>query len=157
MNLDRSTIANLIRLLELPAAVQDALRRGDITPGHARALLPLGDEREQIEFCERIKREGLNVRQTEALVQQMIDADQEPLGVVDREGRSSKISRGQNQQLAALEQEFRTALGLKKVQITSNARGRGKLVIHFRDHEEFDRVRAHICGSAGPDVRSQVG
>ncbi len=51
LNLDRSTIANLIRLLELPGAVQDALRRGELTPGHARALLPLGDEREQIEFC----------------------------------------------------------------------------------------------------------
>jgi len=158
LNLDRSTIANLIRLLELPAAVQDALRRGDLTPGHARALLPLGDEREQIEFAARIKREGLNVRQTETLVQQMIDAvDQERLAVVGREGRSSKISRGKNEQLAALEQQFRAALGLKKVQITSNARGRGKLVIHFRDHEEFDRVREHICGNTSADIRSQVG
>ena len=91
-------------------------------------------------------------------MQQMIDAaDQEPLAVVDREGRSSKIARGQNEQLAALEQEFRAALGLKKVQITSNARGRGKLVIHFRDHEEFDRVREHICANPNADVRSQVG
>ena len=44
LKLDRSTIANLIRLLELPEAVQDAIRRGKITQGHARALLPLGDE-----------------------------------------------------------------------------------------------------------------
>lgn len=158
LNLDRSTIANLIRLLELPAAVQDALRRGDVTPGHARALLPLGDEREQVEFCTRIKQEGLNVRQTEMLVQQMIDAvDQEPLAVIDREGRSTKVSRGQNDHLAALEQQFRTALGIKKVKITANARGRGKLVIHFRNHEEFDQVQEHICGGLGPDARSQVG
>src|SRR5208282_3452130 len=67
LKLDRSTIANLIRLLELPGAVQDALRRGRITQGHARALLPLGDEREQVAFSERIQKEGLNVRQTEAL------------------------------------------------------------------------------------------
>ena len=65
LKLDRSTIANLIRLLELPEPVQEAIRRGKITQGHARALLPLGDEREQIEFCGRIQREGLNVRQTE--------------------------------------------------------------------------------------------
>ncbi len=157
LNLDRSTIANLIRLLELPAAVQDALRRGELTPGHARALLPLGDEREQIEFSARIKREGLNVRQTEVLVQEMIDsADQEPLAVVDREGRSSKVSRGKNEQLEALEQQFRTALGIKKVQITANARGRGKLVIHFRNHEEFDLVQAIICGGE-TDVRSHAG
>ena len=74
LKLDRSTIANLIRLLELPAPVQDALRRAEITQGHARALLPLGDEREQIEFCRRIQREGLNVRQTEAIVQETIDS-----------------------------------------------------------------------------------
>ena len=84
LKLDRSTIANLIRLLELPEPVQEAIRRGKITQGHARALLPLGDEREQIEFCRRIQREGLNVRQTEALVQEMIDsADREPLATVE--------------------------------------------------------------------------
>lgn len=157
LNMDRSTIANMIRLLELPGAVQDALRRCEITPGHARALLPL-DEREQIELAARIKREGLNVRQTEALVQQMIDsADGETLAVVDREGRSSKVSRGQNEHLAALEQQFRAALGLKKVQLTANTRGRGKLVIHFRDHDEFDRLHEHICGIGQKDVRGQAG
>ncbi len=84
LKLDRSTIANLIRLLELPEPVQEAIRRGKITQGHARALLPLGDEREQIEFCRRIQREGLNVRQTEALVQETIDAaDREPLAAVE--------------------------------------------------------------------------
>ena len=74
LKLDRSTIANLIRLLELPEAVQEAIRQGKITQGHARALLPLGDEREQIAFCERIQKEGLNVRQTEEMVQEMIHA-----------------------------------------------------------------------------------
>jgi ParB family chromosome partitioning protein len=148
LNLDRSTIANLIRLLELPEAVRDALRRGEITQGHARALLPLGDEREQIEFCARIKRENLNVRQTEMLVQEMIDAaDQEPLAVLDREGRTAKVARGKSEHLVALEQQFRMALGIKKVQISANARGRGKLAIHFRNHEEFDRIREHICGN----------
>ena len=47
LNLDRSTIANLIRLLELPEPVQNTLRSGAISVGHARAMLPLGDEREQ--------------------------------------------------------------------------------------------------------------
>jgi ParB family transcriptional regulator, chromosome partitioning protein len=155
LNLDRSTIANLIRLLELPEVVQDTLRKGDITQGHARALLPLGDEHDQIKFCDRIKREGLNVRQTESLVQQMIDSvDAEPLAVIDREGRTEKIGRPQNEQIAGLEQQFRTALGIKKVQITHNARGRGKLVIHFRDHEEFERILGHICS---PQTQSRAG
>ena len=89
LKLDRSTIANLIRLLELPGTVHDALRRGKITHGHARALLPLGEEREQAEFCERIQKEGLNVRQTEAMVQEAITAaDAEPVGVVAADGTS---------------------------------------------------------------------
>ncbi len=91
LKLDRSTIANLIRLLELPGPVQDALRRGKITPGHARALLPLGEEREQVSFCERIQKEGLNVRQTEALVQETIAAaDGGPVGVVGSDGTVGK-------------------------------------------------------------------
>ena len=97
LKLDRSTIANLIRLLELPEPVQDAIRRGKITQGHARALLPLGDEREQIEFCGRIEREGMNVRQTETLVQEAIDsADHEPLSAVEtpeKKGRPSREER----------------------------------------------------------------
>ncbi|NUQ64611.1 MAG: ParB/RepB/Spo0J family partition protein [Pirellulales bacterium] len=148
LNLDRSTIANLIRLLELPDTVQDSLRRGKLTQGHARALLPLGDEREQVAFCRRIQEEGLSVRQTEALVQETIDtADAEPLSLVGRDGKRTRLDRQGSEHTAALEQEFRAALGLK-VKLTHNARGRGKLVIQFAGHEDFDRLRTHICGPA---------
>jgi ParB family chromosome partitioning protein len=154
LTMDRSTIANLIRLLELPELVQESVRRGEITQGHARALLPLGDEREQIAFCARIKQENLNVRQTEAMVQQMIDsADVEPLAIIDRDGRE-KAAPSHNEHIAGLEQQFRAALGLKKVQISHNARGRGKLVIHFRNHEEFERIMEHICA---PHPQISVG
>ena len=151
LKLDRSTIANLIRLLELPEPVQEAIRRGKITQGHARALLPLGDEREQIEFCQRIQREGLNVRQTEVLVQETIDAaDREPLAAVETPRRKpSRPARAKNEHIAALEQQFRTALGMK-VKITHNARGRGKLVVQFRNHEEFERLKKHVCGGVKP-------
>jgi ParB family transcriptional regulator, chromosome partitioning protein len=146
LKLDRSTIANLIRLLELPDAVQESLRRGKITQGHARALLPLGDEREQVDFCGRIQREGLNVRQVEQMVQETIDAsDREPLTTVEAPAKSTRSSRAKNENIAALEQQFRTALGMK-VKITHNARGRGKLVVQFRDHEEFEQLKRHICG-----------
>ena len=146
LKLDRSTIANLIRLLELPEAVQEAIRRGKISQGHARALLPLGEEDEQIVFCQRIQREGLNVRQTEVLVQQTIDAaDHEPLGVVETPGPPGRSPRAKSEHIAALEQQFRTALGMR-VKITHNARGRGKLVVQFRNHEEFERLKKHVCG-----------
>ncbi len=146
LKLDRSTIANLIRLLELPEAVQEAIRCGKISQGHARALLPLGEEDEQIQFCQRIQREGLNVRQTEVLVQETIDAaDHEPLGAVETPGPVGRPSRAKSEHIAALEQQFRTALGMK-VKITHNARGRGKLVVQFRNHEEFERLKKHVCG-----------
>ena len=145
LRIDRSTIANLIRLLELPEAVQQAVRQGKISQGHARALLPLGEEREQIAFCERIQREGLSVRQTEALVQQAIDAaDAEPLAIVDHNVTGTRGKRGQSQQVAELEQQFRAALGMK-VKLVQTSRGRGRLVIHFRNHDEFDRLHQHIC------------
>jgi ParB family transcriptional regulator, chromosome partitioning protein len=146
LKLDRSTIANLIRLLELPEQVQNAIRHGKITQGHARALLPLGDEQEQIAFCDRIQREGLNVRQTEVIVQDTIDAaDREPLTDAETPTKPTRSPGAKNEHIAALEQQFRTALGMK-VKITHNARGRGKLVVHFRNHDEFERLKKHICG-----------
>ncbi len=145
LSIDRSTVANLIRLLELPPAVQDSLRKGHLTQGHARALLPLGDEREQVEFCERVQREHLNVRQTEALVQETIAAaDHEPLGVIDRDGKTTRPRPIRSEHVRALEQELKKALGMK-VALTHNAKGRGKLVIHFANHDEFERLRRHIA------------
>ena len=77
----------------------------------------------------------------------LIDSvDAEPLAIIDRKGHSEKTARPQNEQLAVLEQQFRAALGIKKVQISHNARGRGKMVIQFRNHEEFERIQEHICG-----------
>ncbi len=152
LNLDRSTIANLIRLLELPDAVQDSIRQGKVTQGHARALLPLGDEQEQIAFCQRIQNEGLSVRQTEALVQETIaEADAEPLRLVGGNDGLSHSTRKGGDHTAALEQEFRAALGLK-VKITHNARGKGRLVIQFANHDDFDRLHEYICGGT-PRVR----
>jgi ParB family chromosome partitioning protein len=158
LNIDRSTIANLIRLLELPAEVQDAIRGGRITQGHARALLPLGDEREQVAFCERIQAEGLSVRATEQTVQDQIHAgDAGPMVVVapDSTGKTSTKPRPRSQNLTSLEQELRAALGTK-VTIRQTARGRGKIVIPFASSEEFERLRDYLCGGE-PDAQSRVG
>jgi ParB family transcriptional regulator, chromosome partitioning protein len=140
LHIDRSTIANLIRLLELPAAVQDAIRGGAVSQGHARALLPLGDEREQIAFCQRIQSEGLSVRATEQLVQERVHSDDAAPRV------AGKAARGRSQNLASLEQEFREALG-SKVAIRQSAKGRGRIVVQFSSREEFERLRSLLCGS----------
>ena len=98
LSIDRSTIANLIRLLELPGTVQDAIRGGTVSQGHARALLPLGDESEQVAFCQRIQKEGLSVRAVEQLVQEQIhsgESDRKPVaGKPAREQGSRQSTSG---------------------------------------------------------------
>jgi ParB family chromosome partitioning protein len=146
LKIDRSTIANLMRLLELPGCILDSLRHGTITAGHARALLPLGDEHEQVALAERIERDGLSVRDVERIVGEQIgNEDTEEADVLPGPGSRKRT---QTEQIASLEQEFRHALGLK-VEIRSSARGRGKIVIHFQNHEEFDRLREQLTDAFG--------
>jgi len=146
LQIDRSTVANLIRLLELPAEVQHAIHTGAITQGHARALLPLGEEHEQIAFCKRIQAEGLSVRTVEGLVQETVrQGEDTELSVVSPDGQSSGGGRSRSNHLSSLEQEFRTALGTK-VDVRQGSKGSGRLVIHFKNAEEFERLHAQLCG-----------
>jgi ParB family chromosome partitioning protein len=155
LKIDRSTIANLMRLLELPDAIIDAVRTGELTAGHARALLPLGDEPMQIVFAEQIREHAWSVREAERQVSQRIaQEDSEPLKVVG--GReSSSTTRTRNDQIASLEQELRTALGTK-VDIRQNAKGRGKIVIQFTGHDEFERLRS-LLTDAPEGPQRQIG
>ena len=75
LSMSRSAVSNLIRLLDLTEPVQNALRAGRISTGHARALLPL-DAAGQLEVCGRIAVESLNVRQTEKVVRQLLGREQ---------------------------------------------------------------------------------
>jgi ParB family transcriptional regulator, chromosome partitioning protein len=157
LKIDRSTVANLIRLLELPGDVQSALRAGVISQGHARALLALDNEHEQVDFCTRIQREGLSVRSVEDLVQQTVQAADapQPLRLVTGEPEPKPARKSRSQHLASLEQQFRVALGTK-VDIREAAKGRGRIVIHFKSHEEFDRLQDYLCDD-GHGAQSQVG
>lgn len=150
LKIDRSTIANLMRLLELPTEVLDAVRSTAISAGHARSLLPLGEEHEQIQFCNQILSEGWSVRETERRVSEAVnDVDE---NILDMEGQP-KSKRTQSDQVVSLEQELRIALGTK-IDIRQSKKGRGKIVVHFSDHDEFDRLRALLNGSTSPHGRS---
>jgi ParB family chromosome partitioning protein len=155
LKIDRSTIANLMRLLELPQSVLDALRNGKLTAGHARALLPLGDEREQNHFCNLIQIEGLSVRDIERLVSEKLSADEESTATgATGPGKAPKKKRTRSEQIASLEQEFRIALGAK-VEIKSTPGGRGKIIIHFANHDDFDRIRDHLTDTSSPPAASR--
>lgn len=150
VHIDRSTVANLIRLLELPTEVKRMVQDGDISQGHARALLPLGDEEEQRQFAARIKKEGLSVRATEQGVQNQIHAlDGDLLRLVDVEGNSRPVAKTRSEQLNSLEQELRTALGTK-VDLSQTAKGRGRITIHFKNHDEFERIRQRLVAGNAP-------
>lgn len=154
LKIDRSTVSNLMRLLELPDAVFQAVQTGQLSAGHARALLPLGEERIQCEFAEQIGNEKWSVRETEQRVQERIaNEDGQQLRVVG--AANPPRSRKPNEQIVALEQELRMALGTR-VEIRQGARGKGKLVVHFTSHEEFDRIR-DLLTSGGATGRTDVG
>ncbi len=150
LKIDRSTIANLMRLLELPSSVLDSLRTGAITAGHARALLPLGEESAQCDFCLRIVAEGLSVRDVERQVSQQLvtlDDDDSVLSA-DPSRPAARRARTRSEQVASLEQELRLALGTK-IEISQTAKGRGKIVIHFDNAEEFERIHGHLTDGSG--------
>jgi ParB family transcriptional regulator, chromosome partitioning protein len=145
LKLDRSTIANLMRLLELPPTVLDGIRTGAISAGHARALLPLGDEPEQVALANRIQAEGLSVREIERIVQQQIaEEDGDELSEAAKASKARRAKR--SDQIVALEQEFRRALGTK-VEIVARGKDRGKIVIHFTSQDDFARLREQLAAT----------
>jgi len=164
LSVDRSTVANMIRLLDLPATVQQQLRAGGLSMGHARALLPLGDEAEQVRLAGRVAAEGLSVRAVEAEVQELLRREEaEELGGAsrgnpagdpdqDQTARPAAVARRRpgrpatrrSSQVAAVEQQLRRALGAKVV-VHANGRGAGRIVIPFADLDEFQRLLDHIC------------
>ena len=155
MQIDRSTVANLIRLLELPADVKQMVQEGDISQGHARALLPLGDERGADCSSPRgSRRKACRSARPSRRVQDRIHAlDGDTLRIVDAEGNSRPVARPRNEQIASLEQELRTALGTK-VDLSQTAKGRGKITIHFKSHDEFARLRQILATSTASRTAS---
>jgi len=132
----RVTITKSLRLLRLPDDVKQALAAGEITEGHADALVPLGGRELQMQVVERIRYEGLNVRQTEQLVRRLRENRPEP--------PASPSSRQRDPYVEALEDEFRQALGTK-VNLFRTERG-GRLVIHFYSDEELQALYDTIIG-----------
>jgi ParB family chromosome partitioning protein len=154
LEIDRSTVTNLLRLLDLPQPLQDAICREQITPGHARALLKL-PEWEQIEVAAKIEADGWSVRETERFVQDLLQTGEaespknpeQSWNLVDKDGATRPVST-QSEHVQQLEQDFRHCLGGVKVKLTqTNDNGKGKLVIAFSNHAEFEQIYAVLCGA----------
>lgn len=126
---DRSTVANAVRLLKLPAFVLAALRDGRITAGHARAMLPLTGEEELRKVLARVLGQQLNVRQTERLVNELVRVP--TVLAHDRRRRERSLDYA----VKLLEEALRTS-----VAIQPRKKGGGKIVIDWSDAEDLERL-----------------
>lgn len=154
IGVDRTTIANLVRMLELPEEVQQYLVSGKISAGHAKSLLSLADDSQQRDLCTRVIADGLSVRETERQAAAMRETALSETPSIEGAASQEPPTRGlRASQLAALNQEFRRALGAK-VDISTSGAGKGKIVIHFASHEEFERLRSHLTDAAVPQARA---
>jgi len=125
----RSSIANFLRLLKLPAEVQIAIRDGHISMGHARTLINIDDKETQLRLLQQIIEEELSVRQTEELSAKAKKTE-------NKEKRQTNfIPDHFKAQIKTLSQALNT-----KVKVKRNVQGRGSVVIDFKNEEEFDRI-----------------
>lgn len=132
----RSAVANTVRLLGLPSTVQSAVTDGQISAGHARALLALPDHPRMEKALEQVTGRELTVRQTEALVRRLLQPAPpgpapEPAEVLAHQ--------------TALEGRFRSTLGTK-VNLERKQDGSGRLVIHFYNDSDLDAIYRQIVG-----------
>lgn len=139
----RSAVTNTLRLLEAPADVQKAVTDNVISAGHARALLGLKEDALIESTLQEVIAQELNVRQTEALVKQLMEAASAPTLV--QEPVDLPIEEPGDEQLGYLENRFRSALGTR-VNLSRNANGSGRLVIHFYSDEDLDQIFRRIAG-----------
>lgn len=132
MGKDRSSVANYLRLLDLPEEIQNNVSRGTLSMGHARAMLAIQNKETQIMFCERILKEGLSVREVEEIV-----------SAEKKHAKSGKATaKKTSPHIEDLEDRFRRFFGTKVAIRERN--GKGKIVIAFHSNEEFGRIASAL-------------
>lgn len=152
VGLKRATIANHLRLLELPKDVQTALAQGLVTMGHARALLGLPGAPEQLQLLERIVREELSVRQSEALVRSAVGGSGTPAKAAEVESPApaspSKAVEAQPEAqepwVQDLQRQMQIHLGTK-VSLSNREGYKGKIVIEYYGRDDLDRLLAILA------------
>jgi ParB family chromosome partitioning protein len=135
---DRTSVANFLRLLKLPAVVQNRVESGELTFGHARALLALSDRPDLEKVAGRIAALSLSVRQTETMVQ----------GILNPEKHGKKEPKEEplvDPNVREVKDRLQRALGLK-VSI-EDRNGRGKVIIEYAKLEDFDTLLEQLAGA----------
>ena len=128
---NRSTISNFLRLLKLPPAIQESIRKNEISSGHARALVNLPGEKEQVRVWRTILQKNLSVRQTENLVARLFREGQKKTAPAAPGGGSGKFGQIET----ALRDRFAT-----KVRIVEKKKGQGEIHIQYFSADDLERI-----------------
>ena len=134
----RPAIANALRLLKLPPEIKSSLNSGKISTGHALAILALRKSLQMMTLHQKVVREELSVRQTEALVKKYSESFKNNLKV--------KIVALKQSDVIHIENELISLLGTK-VAIKKNQKGKGKIQIEFYSENDFQRILEIISGT----------
>jgi len=127
----RPAIANALRLLKLPPEIKSALKSGDISAGHARAILGVRKSLQMMTLYQKVIRSGLNVRQTEELVKNIAESSKELQKIQKSAPRNSEIVQIENNLIS----KFGT-----KVVIQKKRGGKGKIQIEFYSESDLQRI-----------------
>ena len=128
----RSSIANFLRLLNLPGEIQIGLRQELITMGHARALVGIDDVQTQLDIFHDILAQGLSVRDVEEIVKNLSEPKKE-------NRKKPKPAHPENEKFERVQKELSDYYGAK-VQLKAKAGGKGSIVISFSSGEDLERI-----------------
>ena len=133
LGLARSSVTNLVALLDLPAEVQESVRVGQVSLGHAKLLKGIDDPDRQVSLCREIVARGLSVHATDALLKPPAPPEERAAAATDRPAvEKSAHVRG-------IEDELRQRLATR-VEIRLKAKERGQIVVGFESNEDFERL-----------------
>lgn len=131
----RATIANFLRILKLPAAIQVALQAKQIDMGHAKALLSLESHADQLNLFQEIEKNSYSVREVEEMVRAIKESNGNSDNPAPKKSADKKQDAVYHQLKKHLTQFFQTP-----VQLTCSAKGSGKISIKFKDEQELERI-----------------
>ncbi len=131
----RTTIANYLRLLKLPATIQVALKNKEIDMGHARALLALNDPKTQIRIFNEILAQGYSVRKVEEIVKALSSGESIASGGKKISPKGAKLS----EEYMLLQNHLSGFFGTK-VQLSCSLKGKGKISIPFNNEADLERI-----------------
>ena len=134
----RATIANTVRLINIDEALQDYVANGELTAGHAKALLSLKSGEDQRKVADVIMTKDLNVRQTEDYIRKLLEADSDP---DKKAGKKVIMDEGLKLSTKETETRLKKLLGSKvRIKLSDVSTGKGKLVIDYKNYDDLNRL-----------------